>query len=142
MTAGAVKKSTARRLLRAVDEGRDHIRGGQPGRGRHVGGGYGDYLCPYCQQLKRVLERLRKALGDRLTYVYRHFPNERVHPGAQFAARASEAAGRQGKFWEMHDALYEHTPPTSQAQVLEIAQSIGLDMERFHKDLDDARVQA
>ncbi len=141
MAAASARKASAHRLLRAVDEGRDHIRGGEPGRGRHVVVVYGDYLCPYCQQLKRVLERLRKALGERLTYVYRHFPNERVHPGAQFASRAAEAAGRQGKFWEMHDALYEHTPPLAQAAVLEIAQSLGLDMDRFRKDLDDAHVR-
>jgi NhaA family Na+:H+ antiporter len=140
MAAGPAKKASSRRLLRDVDESRDHIRGGAPGRGQAVVVVYGDYLCPYCRQLRRVLERLRKTLGDRLTYVYRQFPNERVHPGAQFASRASEAAGRQDKFWEMHDALYDHEGPLSDAVVLEIATSLGLDMARFRKDLDDAPV--
>ena len=112
-----------------------------PERGRHVVVLYGDYLCPYCQQLKRVLERLRKSLGERMTYVYRHFPNERVHPGAQFASLAAEAAGRQHKFWEMHDALYDQRRPLTQAVVLEIAQSLGLDMGQFRADLDDAQLR-
>ena len=79
-----------------------------------------------------MLERLRQALGDRLAYVFRHFPNERAHPGAEFAARAAEAAGRQGKFWEMHDALYARQPPLTQEHVLEAASSIGLDMDALH----------
>ena len=119
MAATGAKKASPRRLLRGVDEQpRSRARRQRPATGQHALVVYGDYLCPYCQQLKRVLERLRKTLGDRVTYAYRHFPNERVHPGAEFASRAAEAAGRQGKFWEMHDALYVHAPPLSEATVL------------------------
>ena len=84
-----------RRLLRKIDRRRDHARGGAGKRGGAVVVVYGDYLCPYCRRLRAVLDRLRKALGERLTYVYRHFPNERVHPGAEFASIAAEAAARR-----------------------------------------------
>jgi NhaA family Na+:H+ antiporter len=130
------------RLIRRLDARRDHFRGGAPAAGRSAVLVYGDYLCPYCQRLKSVVERLRKTLGDRMTYAYRHFPNERIHPGAEFAARAAEAAGRQGRFWEMHDALYEHPRPLTEAAILEIAGSLGLDGARFRKDLDDKRLAA
>jgi NhaA family Na+:H+ antiporter len=78
--------------------------------------------------------------GDRLVYVFRHFPNEHAHPGAEFAARAAEAAAAQGKFWEMHDRLFDHDPRLAQGDVLELARSIGLDMERFARELDSPEV--
>lgn len=129
------------RLLRPVDKRRDHARGGGR-RDRAVVLIYGDYLCPYCRRLRLVLDRLRKALGERMTYVFRHFPNERVHPGAEFAAIASEAAARQGKFWQMHDGLYGHEPPITEATVRQIAKDIGLDMKRFERDVADPKLKA
>src|SRR3982751_1461342 len=105
------------RLLRPVDRERDHVRGGGAGLNTVTVLIYGDYLCPYCRRLRGILDRLRRALGDRMAYVFRHFPNERAHPGAEFASLASEAAARQGRFWEMHDALYGREPPLSEAHV-------------------------
>ena len=102
---------------------------------------YGDYLCPYCRRLRLVFERLRKALGERLVYAYRQFPNERAHPGAEFASRAAEAAARQGKFWEMHDALYAHERPLNESTVLQIANTLGLDADRLRRDLEDEAVR-
>jgi len=128
-------------LLRPVDAGRDHVRGGE-GRDPPILLIYGDYLCPYCRRLRHVIDRLRHAMGDRLAYVFRHFPNERAHPGAEFASRASEAAGRQGRFWEMHDALYERQPPLTQAHVLEAAAALGLDMDRFAREVADDGARA
>ena len=81
---------------------------------------YADYLCPYCRRLRRVLTRLREALGERLAYVFRHFPNERAHPGAEFWARAAEAAAKQGRFWEMHDWLFEHEPPVDEQRAARV----------------------
>jgi len=124
------------RLQRAIDPGRDHVRGGRASDSVVSVVVYGDYLCPYCRRLRHVLDRLRQALGERLAYVFRHFPNERAHPGATFIARATEAAARQGRFWEMHDRLYEEEPQISEEQVFEIAAALGLDMEQFRRDLD------
>ena len=124
------------RLQRPVDRGRDHTRGGNTTGGVVSVVVYGDYLCPYCRRLRQVLDRLRQALGERLLYVFRHFPNERAHPGATFIARATEAAARQGRFFEMHDQIYGQEPPFSEEQVLEIAAGLGMDMAQFQRDLD------
>ena len=123
-------------LQRAIEKARDHIRGGNARDPVSIVL-YGDYLCPYCRRLRFVLGRLRHALGDRLAYVFRHYPNERAHPGSGFMARAAEAAGNQGRFWEMHDWLYEQEPSSlSEQTVREFVASLGLDMERFARDLD------
>jgi NhaA family Na+:H+ antiporter len=103
---------------------------------------YGDYLCPYCRRLRFIIARLRRSLGERLAYVFRHYPNERSHPGAQFASRAAEAAARQDRFWEMHDALYEAEPHLKPETVRALAQRIGLDMARFERDLEDPAIAA
>ena len=96
---------------------------------------YGDFLCPYCRRLVPVLARLREALGDRLVYVFRHFPNERAHPGAELAARAAEAAAKQGRFWEMHDRIYGREPPITERVLLDFARELGLDVDRFTADM-------
>jgi NhaA family Na+:H+ antiporter len=124
------------RLLRPIDVDRDHIRGGSAGSGKVSVLVYGDYLCPYCRRFRLVIRRLRQALGDRLTYVVRHLPNERIHPGAHLAARATEAAAAQDRFWEMHEALYEATTPVDREAIRGLARKIGLDMDRFERDLD------
>lgn len=129
--------SRERRLLRPIDRPRDHVRGGDAAARHLTIVIYGDYLCPYCRRLRHVLDRLRQALGGRVSYVFRHFPNERAHPGAELLAIGSEAAGRQGHFWEMHDALYTREPPIDERVLLEIAASLGLDMQRFQDDLRD-----
>ena len=127
------------RLRRPVDPARDHVRG--DGDDPAVLLIYGDYLCPYCRRLRGVIERLRHAMGDRMAYVFRHFPNEHAHPGADFASEAAEAAGRQGRYWEMHDALYKLEPPLTHDHVVEAARGIGLDMERFATDLADPKLR-
>ncbi len=123
------------RLQRQVDPLRDHIRGaGAPGAVTVVS--YGDFLCPYCRRLVPVLEGLREALGERLVYVFRHFPNERSHPGSGLIARAAEAAGKQGQFWAMHDRIFAHELPVPEAALLGFARELGLDVDRFRADLD------
>ncbi|MEA2700337.1 MAG: Na+:H+ antiporter, NhaA family [Myxococcales bacterium] len=132
---------TAVRLQRPVDPARDHVRGGRAPDVITVVA-YADLLCPYCQRLRRVMLRLRAALGDRLAYVFRHFPNERAHPGAERIARATEAAANQGRFWEMHDWAYDSTAPITEERILAFASSLGLDMPRFTADLASEAVQA
>ena len=119
---------------------RDHVLGGVDRRTTITVLVYGDFLCPYCRRLRAVLDRLRRALGERMAYVFRHFPNERAHPGAEFAARTAEAAARQGHFWPMHDALYAMEPPLGRERVLGAARALGLDMDRLALDLDDPAV--
>jgi Na+:H+ antiporter, NhaA family len=129
------------RLQRPIDPTRDHLRGGGVADTIAVVV-YGDLLCPYCQRLRRVMLRLREALGDRLVDVFRHFPNERAHPGATRIALATEAAGRQGRFWEMHDWIYDSDQPVTEARVVEHARALGLDMARFAADLESAETRA
>jgi Na+:H+ antiporter, NhaA family len=124
------------RLQRAIDPDHDHVRGGHAPDDVVSIVLYGDYLCPYCRRLGPVLDRLRQALGERFAYAFRHFPNERAHPGATFVAQAAEAAARQGHFWQMHDRLYGQEPPLGEEQVSEFATALGLDKERFRRDLE------
>jgi NhaA family Na+:H+ antiporter len=139
--SGDPSLAAALRLLRAVEPKRDHVRGGST-EGGVVVVGYQDFLCPYCRRLREVLTHVRKVLGDRFVYVFRHSPNERAHPGAELVARASEAAAKQGKFWEMHDRLFDHDPRITERDLFELAQSIELDMTRFVRDLADVETVA
>jgi NhaA family Na+:H+ antiporter len=129
------------RLLRAVDPENDHVRGAWAEQEAFVVG-YQDFLCPYCRRLRPEMRQLRDELKDRLTYVFRHFPNERANPGASLAARASEAAALQGRFFEMHDAIFDRQLPIGRAELVELATSIGLDLSRFERDLDSEAVRA
>jgi NhaA family Na+:H+ antiporter len=130
------------RLQRPVDRARDHVRGGNRSNGVISVVVYGDYLCPYCRRLRLVIARLRQALGERLAYVFRHFPSEAAHPGASLIARASEAAARQGRFWEMHDWLYGQEPPITERQIRDFARDLGLDMTQFNSDLESGETRA
>jgi len=69
---------------------------------------YGDYECPYCGMAHPIVKRAQRELGSQLRFVFRNFPLAEAHPHARLAAQAAEAAGAQGKFWEMHDMLFEH----------------------------------
>ncbi len=97
---------------------------------------YGDYECPYCRQVVPVIQELRERFGDRLRYVFRHLPLAKAHPDAQLAAEAAEAAAAQGKFWEMHELLYEHQGELDREHLDDYASEIGLDVERFERELD------
>jgi NhaA family Na+:H+ antiporter len=123
-------------LERPIDFARDHIRGGSAPEGVVNLVLYGDYFCHYCRRGRGVLDRVRQTMGERLRYVYRHFPNERVHPGTEFLARAAEAVANQGQYWQMHDWIYSQEPPIAEAAVLDFVRSLGIDMARFHRDLN------
>jgi protein-disulfide isomerase len=96
---------------------------------------YADYECPYCGDAHVVVKRLQDELGPRLRFVFRNFPLTQVHPHAQLAAEAAEAAGAQNRFWEMHERLYENQAALSPELIGAVAHGLGLDMERFEKDL-------
>jgi Na+/H+ antiporter NhaA len=115
-----------------VDPRRDHIRGPDDAPVTIVE--YGDFECPYCGRAESVLRELLRDFGD-VRYVWRHLPLTDVHPNAQLAAEAAEAAAEQGAFWEMHDRLLEHQDALAPDELVRHAGAIGLDSERFEGDL-------
>jgi Na+/H+ antiporter NhaA len=118
-------------LIPEVDPERDHIRG--PHRAPLTIIEFGDFECPYCGQAEPVV---RELLADaELRFVWRHLPLTDVHPAAHLAAQAAEAAGAQGKFWEMHDLLLDHQEDLAPADLVRYAGELELDVERFHEDL-------
>ena len=98
---------------------------------------YGDFQCPYCTAAQSIVARVRKRLDGRLRFVFRHLPLHEVHPDAQRAAEASEAAAAQGRFWEMHDALYANGGRFALEDLTDVAGRLGLDVERFRAELID-----
>jgi protein-disulfide isomerase len=116
------------RLIKPVTES-DHIRG--PATALVTLVEYGDYQCPFCGRAHPIIEALREAMGERLRFVFRNFPLTQIHPHAQRAAEAAEAAGAPGKFWEMHDIVYENQHALDDASLLEYAKTVGLDTKAF-----------
>jgi protein-disulfide isomerase len=96
---------------------------------------YGDFQCPFCTAAQPILRRVRERLAGRLRFAFRHFPLTEVHPDAQRAAEASEAAAAQGAFWQMHDALYGARGELGLASVIALAAGLGLDAERVRAEL-------
>lgn len=96
---------------------------------------YGDYECPDCGNAYPVIKRLLAEQGPRLRFVFRNFPLSNVHPHASVAAQAAEAAAAHGKFWEMHDLLYEHQKNLDQYEMGQLALRAGLEIYRFESDL-------
>ncbi len=123
-------------LADPVEADRDHIRG--PADAHVTVVEYGDFECPYCGQAEAVVRELLSDFGD-LRYVWRHLPLNDVHPRAQLAAEASEAAGAQGAFWPMHDLLLEHQNELNPKDLVEYAKRLGLDVKSFTEDLMNNR---
>jgi Na+/H+ antiporter NhaA len=115
-----------------VDPERDHMRGPIDAPVTVVE--YGDFECPYCGQAEPVVRELLRDFGD-VRYVWRHLPLNDVHPHAQLAAEAAEAAARQGPFWEMHDLLLDHQDALRPNDLIGYAEQLGLDIERFASDV-------
>lgn len=99
---------------------------------------YGDFQCPYCAAAYPIVRRVRERLAGRLLFAFRHFPLRDVHPDAQRAAEASEAAAAQGAFWPMHDRIYESRGRLGAADLAAHAVELGLDRERFVSELGSA----
>jgi protein-disulfide isomerase len=95
---------------------------------------YGDYECPDCLNTEPIIKKLLDRFGDRLRVVFRHFPKNSIHPHASAAAEAAEAAGAQGKFWEMHETLFAHQHELADMDLTHLALLLGLDVYRFSRD--------
>jgi protein-disulfide isomerase len=127
-------------LTDAVDPARDHIRGAPDGPITIVE--YGDYECPHCGRAAPVIKELLDRFDGRLRFVFRHLPLPDVHPNAALAAQAAEAAGAQGRFWEMHDLLFARQDALGLPDLTRYAGELGLDVDRFEEDLRTGRFAA
>ncbi|MDB5868386.1 MAG: oxidoreductase [Polaromonas sp.] len=121
-------------LLQA-DEAIDHFRGSADAPVTLIE--YGDFECPSCLQAHGALNILLDHFGDRLRFVFRHFPLREVHLHAELAAEAAEAAGAQGKFWPMHDLLFANSQHLKDKHLLDYARQIGLDLPRYRNEMSD-----
>jgi protein-disulfide isomerase len=120
------------KLAPPVSNKRDHIQGPDTVPATLVE--FGDYECPYCGQAYPIIKEIQKYLGNNLRFVFRNFPLTQIHPHAQHAAEAAEAAGAQNKFWEMHDYLYEHQQALDDKNLEKYAGILGLDTVMFKND--------
>jgi len=96
---------------------------------------YGDYECPHCGRAYPIVKEIQRRLDARLRFVFRNFPLAEAHPHATHAAEAAEGAAAQGRFWEMHDTLYEHQQALDDPHLVAYAKSLGLDESRFGHEL-------
>ena len=106
---------------------------------------YSDLQCPACGVYYPFVKKLNEEFGDRIQFVYRHFPLQHIHPYSELAAKAAEASGRQGKFWEMHDILFENQAKWSSSEnagilFADYAAELGLDVIKFTNDMDSSDV--
>ncbi len=113
----------------------DHVRG--PDRAPVTVVEYGDFECPHCKKAVGAVNLLLARFGEQVRFAFRPFPLEGVHPHALLAAEAAECAASQGKFWEMHDLLFEKQAHLELRQLFDYARTLGLDMARFTAEMND-----
>jgi len=118
---------------------RDHTQGPPGARVTLVE--YGDFECPHCGAAYPVVKAIQQAMGSKLLFAYRHFPLTRVHPHAEDAAEMAEAAGEHGKFWGMHDLLFEHQDALEDDQLIAYATTLGIDPEWAAQALTEGRYE-
>jgi len=123
------------KLTVPVNETRDHIQGSTQAKVILVQ--YGDYQCPYCGEAYPIIKRIEKRFGSDLRFVFRNFPITEAHPFAETGAEIAEAAGAQGKFWEMHDYLYENQQSLSNVDYFAryANEKLGLDGKRLKEEV-------
>jgi protein-disulfide isomerase len=117
----------------------DHVRGPEDAAITIIE--YGDYDCPHTRKAQDVVDRLLEANPD-VRVVFRHFPLSHLHAHAEPLARVAEAAGRQGKFWEMHDRLMRHRTAINDKGVEQDALDIGAELQRLRQDAEDEAIGA
>ena len=115
----------------------DHLDGDTDARVELVE--YGDIQCPYCGMAFPILERIRRRMSGDLRFVFRHFPLHQIHPEARHAAEAAESAGAQGKFWEMHDTIFQNQGALDDTSLVHYARLAGVDADVVARDLEDGR---
>ncbi len=121
--------------LLLVDDATDHVRG--PAFAPVTLIEYGDFECPSCLQAHGALTILLAHFGPQLRFVFRHFPLREVHPHAELAAEAAEAAGAQGKFWPMYELLFANSPHLKAKHLLDYARQLELDLPRYQNEMND-----
>jgi protein-disulfide isomerase len=117
----------------------DHVRGASNAPLTLVE--YGDFECPYCGMAYPIVKQLEHELGDELRVVFRHFPLKEQHPHALHAAQASEAAAQQGRFWEMHDIIFEHQSALEDGDLVGYARDVGIDAVEVARALAESRYE-
>ena len=122
-------------LTLPVSEDRDHIQG--PAEAAVTLVEYGDYECPYCGAAYPMIKEVQERMGERLRFVFRNFPISTSHPHAEQAAEAAEAAATQGRFWQMHDLLYENQQRLGDEDLRSYAEQLGLEVEPFDRELTE-----
>jgi protein-disulfide isomerase len=115
---------------------RDHVQGNPTAAVTLVE--YGDFECPHCGAAHVNVKQIQEMLGNELRFVFRHFPLTQMHPHAESAAEASEAASAQGRFWEMHDLLFEHQQTLDDRHLVRFAETLELDVVRFARELEES----
>lgn len=121
--------------LKPLEDVTDHVQG-NPGAPITLVE-YGDYQCPHCGHAYPIVKQIQKHLGDQLKFIFRNFPLKKAHPLAMAAALAAEAAGRQNKFWEMHDTIFENQLYLNEDSFRLFAEDLGLDLDQFNRDIND-----
>ena len=118
-----------------VSIGSDHIRGSIDAPITIVE--YGDYECPYTRVAYPIVKEIMRQFGDKIYFAFRNFPLNDIHPHAQHAAEAAEAAAAQDKFWQMHDCLFEHQKVLDDDHLLDYAEKVGLDIDKFKREMSE-----
>ena len=129
-----MKSTSVRPMLSLPVGARDHAQGSETAAVTLVE--YGDYECPHCARAYPIVKALQDRMGDRLRFVFRNFPLRQVHPHAEEAAQAAEASAAGGKFWEMHDVLFENQSALEREDLVSYAAALGLDPVQLASDLD------
>jgi protein-disulfide isomerase len=135
-----LSSGTRRSKLVVPDADRDHIQG--PVNAPMALVEYGDYQCPYCGDAHPIVKALQKRLGNKLCFAFRNFPLTEAHAHAEHAAEAAEAADAQGRFWEMHDLLFENQEALEDEALVEYASSLGLDASRLISEVQSGAHRA
>src|SRR6266849_10575619 len=126
--------------LRTAVTPEDHIQGPEDAEAILVE--YGDYECPHCGGAYPIVKRVQKHFGKGIVFVFRNFPLSETHPHAESAAEAADIAGAHGKFWEMHDLLFENQERLSEPLYLELAEELSLPPEALRQALEEGIYQA